>query len=84
MTALLLLGAGALDLLLGDPPRPTHPVAAIGRLIARLERLLWRDARLPGVLLVLTVLAATVGGSWTALRLLAPGLPPRSCWPCGG
>ncbi|NYI04126.1 cobalamin biosynthesis protein [Allostreptomyces psammosilenae] len=37
------------DRLLGDPRRG-HPVAAFGRAAAALERRLWRDARLPGVL----------------------------------
>lgn len=57
-----------LDLLLGDPA--PHPVAGIGRLIARLE------ARLPrrrgaGVLLVVLVAGGTWALSWGAVALAA-------------
>ncbi len=37
------------DRLLGEPPSPVHPVVAFGRVMRALERGLYRDARLPGV-----------------------------------
>jgi adenosylcobinamide-phosphate synthase len=62
--AAILLAAGALDGLLGDPVYAAHPVRLMGALIALLERGL-RRARLDGiaggVLLVLLVGLATLG-----------------------
>ena len=37
------------DRILGEPPAGVHPVAAFGRLMARLERGSWRDGRVAGV-----------------------------------
>ena len=37
------------DRLLGEPPAPVHPVVAFGRVMRALERSIYRDARLPGV-----------------------------------
>lgn len=54
-----LLLAVALDLLVGDPQTPYHPVALAGRLIAKGERLVYREGapplhqRLAGMMLVL-------------------------------
>ena len=45
MTAVSLLSAGLLDLLLGDPHRLPHPVRWIGRLINGLEKVLYPENR---------------------------------------
>ncbi len=72
-----------LDLLFGDPHWLYHPVQAIGFLITRWERLLWRLFRLrepqdmdrgrkkfAGFFLVLLVLLCTLSGIMLSLRLL--------------
>ncbi len=72
-----------LDLLFGDPHWLYHPVQAIGFLITRCERLLWRLFRLrepqdmdrgrkkfAGFFLVLLVLLCTLSGIMLSLRLL--------------
>ncbi len=72
-----------LDLLFGDPHWLYHPVRAIGFLITRCERLLWRLFRLrepqdmdrgrkkfAGFFLVLLVLLCTLFGIMLSLRLL--------------
>ena len=44
------VAAGVLaDRLFGEPPGPVHPVVAFGRLMRRVERLLYRDSRAAGV-----------------------------------
>lgn len=47
-----LAAAGGLlaDRILGEPPLRPHPVAAFGTAMERVERVLWRDAHVPGVL----------------------------------
>ncbi|GAA3402479.1 adenosylcobinamide-phosphate synthase CbiB [Paenibacillus hodogayensis] len=75
-TAWMALAAIALDWLVGDPRWPTHPVIWIGRLIARLERLLRagekrgaaspRRVRLTGV--ALTML--TVGAAFSVMTAI--------------
>jgi adenosylcobinamide-phosphate synthase len=64
----LLLGF-LLDQVLGDPPSWPHPVRWIGRLIQRLETILWPlpARRLWGVLLLLLVTGVTGGLAWAAL-----------------
>ena len=61
----LVLGAAlALDLAIGDPSYPAHPVRLIGAAIAGVERGLRRvgaDGYAGGVLLTLTVIAVSVG-----------------------
>ena len=42
LTALAVLGGFGLDLLLADPAWMPHPVVLMGKVIARLENLLWR------------------------------------------
>ena len=67
-----LVGAVALDLMLGDPRWLPHPVVFIGRLINRLEAVLRgavANERMAGVLLVLL----TVGGSCTVAYLALLG-----------
>ena len=72
-----------LDLLFGDPHWLYHPVQAIGFLISRWERLLWRlfrlrepqeadrgRKRLAGIVLVLLVILCTLSGVMLSLRLL--------------
>lgn len=74
-----LIGAGtALDWLIGDPPRPTHPVVLMGRATGLLERLLWRAGppvrqRLLGLLVTLLVVGGTLVLSALVLRLLGGG-----------
>ncbi len=72
-----------LDLLFGDPHWLYHPVQAIGFLISRWERLLWRlfhlrepqdmdrgRKKFAGFFLVLLVLLCTLSGIMLSLRLL--------------
>jgi adenosylcobinamide-phosphate synthase len=79
-----LLLALLLDALVGDPPRLwrrlPHPVVLLGRLIARLERVLLTEAAAPartraagGVLLLVVVATALVAGQ--ALHLACAQLP---------
>lgn len=74
-TATAIATAYALDWAIGDPPRPTHPVVLIGRVIAFLERQLYgaaeRRARLlgAGAVLVALVVGGTAGTSLLALDL---------------
>ncbi|MCE8019624.1 cobalamin biosynthesis protein CobD [Halomonas sp. MCCC 1A11036] len=75
----LLLGAMALDLLIGDPRWLPHPVVAMGRLTEALERR-WnrgshRARRLKGFLLTGCVVGLTYALAWGVLTLLA-GLHP--------
>lgn len=59
----------ALDLALGDPPYPWHPVRLAGRALAAGERALRAaglDGRFGGVLLFLWLAAACGGGAWLA------------------
>jgi adenosylcobinamide-phosphate synthase len=64
-----------LDAVLGDPVRPTHPVILMGKLVALLERLLYRPsagkwpARLAGACLVAAVLGIVGLVSWSVLWL---------------
>jgi adenosylcobinamide-phosphate synthase len=50
------------DRMLGEPPAPVHPVAAFGRVMADLERRVWRDGRPAGA----AYAAAGVGLGWVA------------------
>lgn len=71
------LGVGALvDWLVGDPPRPTHPVILIGRAITSLEKLLLGSGtpfgqRVRGVILTLLVVGGTLALSGAGLLLAA-------------
>lgn len=75
-TLLLIAGAVALDLLIGDPRWLPHPICGIGKLISRGEKLLRRlfpdRPRLAGVLLAAGVPLLTF--SATALILWGVGL----------
>ncbi len=75
----ILLAALAVDAVLGDPPalyrRVPHPVAAIGALVARLERALYGGdtptaLRRRGAILVLAVLAVSLGAGQALVLLL--------------
>lgn len=72
--------AVALDLLIGDPRRLPHPVVLIGRLIARLERLLRELTKYEffgGVLLLVCTVGITLTTGWLFLalaRLINPWL----------
>ncbi|MDD5706639.1 MAG: adenosylcobinamide-phosphate synthase CbiB [Kiritimatiellae bacterium] len=79
--AIVLLAAGALDWLLGDPVYAAHPVRLLGQLIGHLDRALRRrfDGIGGGLLLVLMVwLAALV--SYLAPRLLMHAIHPWLAW----
>src|SRR5512139_3760970 len=65
-TALILLAALLLDLLLGDPRR-WHPLAGFGHLAQGIESLLHGDQRWRGVLALLLVIAP-----WVAIAALMP------------
>lgn len=67
--ATILLIAFALDLLIGDPVYPLHPIRLIGRLIQTLENVLRRD-RLSSVLLPLLSLLISIGLYLTVHRML--------------
>jgi adenosylcobinamide-phosphate synthase len=67
----IILGAVALDLVLGDPRRFPHPVVGIGRLIGGTEKLLRRvvpNERLGGVMLLVVTVGTTAGLAWLLLR----------------
>ncbi len=71
-----------LDCLWGDPEGPLHPVAAMGRLIACLERALRRlfprtprGERRAGAVLWLTTAAVSFAVPWAVLRLCAAASP---------
>lgn len=68
-TLAMLAAAVALDWWIGDPRWPTHPVIRIGRLIARLERVLLRAADSPAVqrLKGAVLTAVTVGLAYAVL-----------------
>ena len=76
----ILLLALAIDIAIGDPAwlyrRLPHPVAAIGRLIARLDQA-WNDAALAeslrarrGLLVAIGVIGLGAGVAWLAVRVL--------------
>jgi len=84
---LVLVSAVVVDLLVGDPKWPTHPVILIGRLIAWLERRLYPEDRLAGVspgllrrrgiVLAAAAVAAATAAMWAAAEaasLLHPWL----------
>ena len=67
----LVIASMFLDWLLGDPRWLPHPVVAIGRLVAALERLLRRfvaNERFGGVLLLVLVVGITAGTAWGVVR----------------
>lgn len=67
----IVLAAVLLDLALGDPRALPHPVSAIGRMISFLEsplRRLFKNARLAGIVLLLTTVAVTYAGATLLLR----------------
>lgn len=64
-SALLLAGAVLLDLILGDPVYPAHPVRLVGWTLAKFEKLLRAlklDGYLGGVLLFLLLIVVWCGG----------------------
>jgi len=68
----IILGAMALDLMLGDPRRIPHPVIGIGRFISWAEKVLRRaipDERLGGIILLAATVGVTIGSAWLLLRL---------------
>jgi adenosylcobinamide-phosphate synthase len=70
--AALLLGGFAADQLLGDPQR-FHPVAGLGAIAGALERRIWADNRLAGVVYA----SALVGGTAGVTRLACTALRGR-------
>lgn len=68
----IILAAVLLDLVLGDPRALPHPVVAIGRLITLLEpplRRIFGNARLAGVMLLMTTVGMTYAIAALILRL---------------
>ena len=68
----IILAAVLLDLVLGDPRALPHPVVAIGRLITLLEpplRRIFGNARLAGVMLLMTTVGVTYAIAALILRL---------------
>jgi adenosylcobinamide-phosphate synthase len=71
---MLVAFAFLIDMLVGDPPRPTHPVVIMGRAISLLERLLRpicggsRSERVAGVILASVVTAGAYLASSALLR----------------
>ena len=71
--AWVLLAGVVLDLLLGDPNYPAHPVRLIGWTLSKIEDGLRRvglDGYAGGILLLLLLTAIWVGGIWTLLLVL--------------
>ncbi len=76
MTSLLIIFIGAIfiDLLIGDPDYLTHPVVYIGRLIERLEQLLYPLSSTPGVRFIagsittLIVVGLSYGVAYLAIK----------------
>ena len=67
----VVLAAVLLDLLFGDPRWLPHPVVAIGKLIAALEKPLRRlvtNERIGGVFLLLLTVGITAGFAWGAVQ----------------
>jgi adenosylcobinamide-phosphate synthase len=59
------------DRVLGEPPAPVHPVAAFGRVMADLERRVWRDGRPAGA----GYAATGIGFGWAAGFALGSSIP---------
>jgi adenosylcobinamide-phosphate synthase len=84
--------AVALDLLLGDPRWLPHPVVGIGTLISALEKILrrrFRNERLGGVLLLISVVGATgllafllLKGAYAVSSNLGDALAAVLAWTC--
>ena len=78
LAAVILISALILDVLLGDPPFPFHPVRLIGATISAFEKLLLRlrwSGFGGGILLVATTIGLAIG-PYLALRQFLAGLHP--------
>ena len=78
MSPLVILGALAFDLLVGEPPTRWHPVVWMGGLIGAFERRqpVGDQARLRwGAWLVFVGVALSFGLTWAALRALGHASP---------
>ena len=67
----MVLGAVALDMILGDPRRLPHPVVGIGRFITGAEKFLRRtvpNERFGGIILLSATVGTTFGLAWLILR----------------
>lgn len=69
MNLFLVACAYVLDLIFGDPRRFPHPVKGIGFLIKKFERLLYKDSKLAGCLLVVIVVGVSFGMSWGVVKI---------------
>jgi|DewCreStandDraft_4_1066084.scaffolds.fasta_scaffold02817_3 adenosylcobinamide-phosphate synthase len=81
-SATVLLMAVALDLTLGDPIYPLHPVRLIGRTLTWFERALWAmgmNAYGGGICLFLLLSASWVG-CWSLLIAALDALAPPAGW----
>jgi adenosylcobinamide-phosphate synthase len=79
--AVVLLVAGMLDLSLGDPVYPYHPVRLAGKIITASEALLRRMglSGIAGGLLLVVMVSSSALGCYLGVRLLISRLHP---WPC--
>ena len=78
LAAVILISAFILDVLLGDPPFPFHPVRLIGVTISAFEKLLLRlrwSGSGGGILLVATTIGLAIG-VYLTLRQFIAGLHP--------
>ncbi|NGN66606.1 cobalamin biosynthesis protein [Streptomyces sp. A7024] len=67
------VGGYVVDLVVGDPAGPGHPVAVFGRAAAAVERRLWRDRRDAGALYAALCVGGAVGATGLAAKAAAPG-----------
>jgi adenosylcobinamide-phosphate synthase len=76
--AVILICALALDLLLGDPPFPFHPVRLIGASISAFDKVMLRLrwAGLGGGIILVTMTISLALGAYLILRQLIGGLHP--------
>ena len=92
ITPYIVMFAVALDLLLGDPRWLPHPVVGIGRLISALEKVLrrlFRNERLGGALLLISVVGTTgllayllLKGAYAVNTYLGAALAAILAWTC--
>ncbi|MCL5058677.1 MAG: adenosylcobinamide-phosphate synthase CbiB [Actinobacteria bacterium] len=80
MTEVIVALAYLVDLAVGDPPRLPHPVAALGKLIELLERLLYRPGGFWSLAGGALMALAVVGFAYGATALLIYGLGLISPW----
>lgn len=73
--AWILLAGVLLDLFLGDPYYPVHPVRLMGRMLSGIEgglRKAGLNGYAGGIMLLIMLASAWVGGVWVLLQILPP------------